>query len=355
MSTSNQNTTLRKNLIQPTIEIDNISLIDQTENDQRHLKAKSDYVNAKISYMQTEEYRFKLIKSKLKAVTRTSALLSGFAMVAMVELTLDMNSIEEKNPIQIELEKSLYGCNLTNAFNETASNNERWFCTHIKEQYDTYLQQSADRASQTNKVPHAVLIIYAIITSLLVGIHMLALMISTCILPQVEASAVETLQTLHTHNSVKSGHQNNQSDSKDSHNIEMFQFTRPSSYAIAAATTPSSFLYTTSKDKTFKMIDMLASPDKQFHCYIELAWISSTVLGIFLFLVEISLVCFIKFYPINAIAAMVGAIFMLPIFAVFVIFTFTFYKRIAGQKINLTKEFINQVDRNLMPLHSEIV
>ena len=33
MSTNNQNTTLRKNLIQPTIEIDNISLIDQTENE----------------------------------------------------------------------------------------------------------------------------------------------------------------------------------------------------------------------------------------------------------------------------------------------------------------------------------
>ena len=259
----------------------------------------------------------------------------------MVELSLDMDNIENKNPFQLEIERSLQQCNFTN---ETSS-----ICTHLKEQYDMFLETNKNAAKNVNKVPIAILIIYAIITSLLVGIHMLALMISTCILPQVEATALETIQTIQTLNSERNDHPSHKAD------FNMLHFTRPSSYAIAAATTPSSFLYTNSKDKTFKAIDQLASPDKQFHCYIELAWISSTVLGIFLFLVEISLVCFIKFYPINAIAAMVGGIFMIPIFAVFGMFTFTFYKRIAGQKISLTKEFINQVDRNLMPLHHEIV
>lgn len=311
----------------------------------------------------------------------------------MVELTLDYNSIvDDKNPLQLELERALNACSMANLYNLTNSTfaTTNPMCKHVQEQYDAYknLMQTANNvdAKENNKnhLPIGILIIYAIVTCLLVGIHMLALMISTCILPQVEASTIEAIPTfshLHTNNPYNHGlspNQHNQTTANSTANNnagansndmihplrgnkanDAFDltnyYTRPSSIAIAAATTTSSFLYTTSKDKTFKLIDQLASPDKQFHRYIELAWISSTVLGIFLFLVEISLVCFIKFYPINAIAAMVGGIFMLPIFTVFVIFTFTFYKRIAGQKINLTKEFINQVDRNLMPLHEQIV
>lgn len=41
-------------------------------------------------------------------------------------------------------------------------------------------------------VPEPILILYAIVTCLLVGVHMLALMISTCILPQIEATALDT-------------------------------------------------------------------------------------------------------------------------------------------------------------------
>src|SRR5690349_17296679 len=95
------------------------------------------------------------------------------------------------------------------------------------------------------------LVVYSVITCLLVGVHLLALMISTCILPQLEADSLLGYEEYESHETM--------------------------------------------------------------HIYIELAWILSTglgrkfidkfnyfnmvfVLGIFLFLVEIAIVCWVKFY-----------------------------------------------------------
>ncbi|XP_006136041.2 calcium release-activated calcium channel protein 1 isoform X1 [Pelodiscus sinensis] len=183
-----------------------------------------------------------LSRAKLKASSRTSALLSGFAMVAMVE---------------VQLEKE-----------------------------DVY--------------PPGLLIAFSACTTVLVAVHLFALMISTCILPNIEA-----VSNVHNLNSVKE------------------------------------------------------SPHERMHRHIELAWAFSTVIGTLLFLAEVVLLCWVKFlplkkYPLNSVpdnstitpgqaAAIASTSIMVPFGLIFIVFAVHFYRSLVSHKTDRQFQELNEL------------
>jgi len=168
-----------------------------------------------------------LSRAKLKASSRTSALLSGFAMVAMVEIQID------------------------------------------------------------DKVPNWLLVTFSAITVLLIAVHMLALMISTCILPNVEAVANLHFQTSKT---------------------------------------------------------VFESPHMKMNAIVELAWGFSTVLGILLFLVEIAILCWVKFYNVSHSAAWTATGLLIPIMVVFIAFAAHFYLKLVTHKTEVYDDNLKELE-----------
>lgn len=146
--------------------------------------------------------------------------------------------------------------------------------------------------------PPGLLIAFSACTTVLVAVHLFALMISTCILPNLEA-----VSNVHNLNSIRE------------------------------------------------------SPHERMHRHIELAWAFSTVIGTLLFLAEVVLLCWVKFLPLKnkppvpkrnvteyqgispgEAAAIASTFIMVPFALVFIIFAVHFYRSLVSHKTERQNE-----------------
>lgn len=152
--------------------------------------------------------------------------------------------------------------------------------------------------------PRVLLIAFSVCTTVLVAVHLFALLISTCILPNVEA-----VSNIHNLNSVSE------------------------------------------------------SPHERMHHYIEMAWGFSTALGILLFLAEVVLLCWIKFLPLGSRkepaateaprsasnsgweAALASTIIMVPVGVIFLVFTVHFYRSLVRHKTERHHQEIEELHK----------
>ncbi|KDR20115.1 uncharacterized protein LOC110829337 isoform X2 [Zootermopsis nevadensis] len=163
--------------------------------------------------------RLHMSRAKLKATATTSELLSGFAMVAMVELQIN----------------------------------------------------------EPTNVPEWLFVMFSVCTTVLVAVHIFALMISTYLLPNIDAISKLQVQEL-----------------------------------------------------------VSQSPHERMRGFIELAWAFSTVLGLFLFLVEVAILCWVKFWDYSFTAAWAATIIVIPVLIVFVAFAVHFYHNLVVYKCEST-------------------
>lgn len=148
-------------------------------------------------------------------------------------------------------------------------------------------------------LPIGLLIAFAVCTTLLVSVHMLALMISTCILPNVEA--VASMQGL---------------------------------------------------------IPISESPHEKLSKYVEISWLFSTVFGILLFMIEITILCWVKFWDVGVddssnsgrTAALIASLILVPIFFVFIAFAVHFYRKIVAHQYERSAKALEELDKLAVPL-----
>ena len=139
--------------------------------------------------------------------------------------------------------------------------------------------------NEPTNVPEWLFVMFSVCTTVLVAVHIFALMISTYLLPNIDA-----ISKLQVHELVSQ------------------------------------------------------SPHERMRGFIELAWAFSTVLGLFLFLVEVAILCWVKFWDYSFTAAWAATIIVIPVLIVFVAFAVHFYHSLVVYKCEATVTDLQQLE-----------
>ena len=92
---------------------------------------------------------------------------------------------------------------------------------------------------------------------------------------------------------------------------------------------------------------MFESPHSTMNFIVELAWGFSTVLGILLFLLEIAILCWVKFYNLSQTAAWVATGMLIPIIFIFIAFAAHFYLKLVAHKSEVLHSFQGTLEQRL--------
>ena len=148
---------------------------------------------------------------------------------------------------------------------------------------------------------NVLVILFSLLTTFLISVHILALMISICVLPHLET--VENMRNLEASRSGK-------------------------------------------KDGSAKMINAMIeeSPHENLRRYIEIAWIFSTGLGTLLFLLEIPVLLWVKLHIFHVKIRKIASAVMVPVCILFIVFAIHFYRKIVDHKFTQSSREIEELE-----------
>ena len=93
----------------------------------------------------------------------------------------------------------------------------------------------------------------------------------------------------------------------------------------------------------------------KFFRYIEIAWVFSTVMGLILFLIEIGLLCWIRFLYPSRNAAITTTILLIFIGIVFIFFVVQFYFKLVNHQFSNVERDVNDLEAQMAHLHDQTV